>query len=46
MVTSEPLSPAFREALLEDVAKIPGVTVEGQIGGEWECAIMVKFYRY
>lgn len=30
LITSEPLSPAFREALLEDAAKIPGVTVEGQ----------------
>jgi hypothetical protein len=30
VITSEPLSPAFREALLEDVAKIPGVTVEGK----------------
>ena len=30
MITSEPLSPAFRKALLEDAAKIPGVTVEGQ----------------
>jgi hypothetical protein len=30
MITSEPLSPAFRKALLEDAAKIPGVTVEGK----------------
>lgn len=30
LITSEPLSPAFREALLEDAAKIPGVTVEGR----------------
>jgi len=30
LITSEPLSPAFRQALLEDAAKIPGVTVEGQ----------------
>ncbi len=30
LVTSEPLSPAFRKALLEDAAKIPGVTVEGK----------------
>ncbi|MGH3295455.1 MAG: hypothetical protein ACRDP7_27030 [Trebonia sp.] len=30
MVTNEPLSPAFRKALLEDAAKIPGVTVEGK----------------
>jgi hypothetical protein len=30
LITSEPLSPAFRKALLEDAAKIPGVTVEGR----------------
>jgi hypothetical protein len=30
LITSEPLSPAFSEALLEDAAKIPGVTVEGK----------------
>jgi hypothetical protein len=30
MITSEPLSPAFRKALLQDAAKIPGVTVEGK----------------
>jgi hypothetical protein len=30
LITSEPLSPAFREALLEDAAKIPGVSVEGK----------------
>jgi hypothetical protein len=30
LITSEPLSPAFRKALLEDAAKIPGVTVEGK----------------
>jgi hypothetical protein len=30
LITSEPLSPAFREALLEDTAKIPGVSVEGE----------------
>ncbi len=30
MITSEPLSPAFSKALLEDAAKIPGVTVEGK----------------
>jgi hypothetical protein len=30
LITSEPLSPAFRQALLEDAAKIPGVTVEGK----------------
>lgn len=30
MITSKPLSAAFREALVEDAAKIPGVTVEGQ----------------
>jgi hypothetical protein len=30
IITAEPLSPAFRKALLEDAAKIPGVTVEGK----------------
>ncbi len=30
LITSEPLSPAFSKALLEDAAKIPGVTVEGK----------------
>jgi hypothetical protein len=30
MITTWPLSPAFRKALLEDAAKIPGVTVEGK----------------
>jgi hypothetical protein len=30
MITGEPLSPAFRKALLEDAAKIPGITVAGK----------------
>jgi hypothetical protein len=30
LVTSQPLSPAFSKALLEDAAKIPGVPVEGK----------------
>lgn len=30
IITGEPLSPTFRKALLEDAAKIPGVTVEGE----------------
>jgi hypothetical protein len=30
LITNEPLSPAFRQALLKDAAKIPGVTVEGK----------------
>jgi hypothetical protein len=30
LITTEPLSPAFSKALLEDAAKIPGVTVEGK----------------
>jgi hypothetical protein len=30
LITGEPLSPAFRKALLQDAAKIPGVAVEGK----------------